>query len=220
MPEDAATPKKRKRYSPEERRRMIVEGAIEFFAENGFDGSTHQLAKYIGVTQPLIYQYFPSKEDLIEAVYSELFQGRWNDEWDGILADRSRSLEDRLTDFYQRYCAVIHAPDWIRVFLYSGLKEMDITQRYAPLVEERAIRRICIEARDAFGLPGLDKVPLSHEEFEAAWMLHGGIFYYGVRRFVYRVPVEASTEKLINASVKLYLEGVGGVAKSIGLSVS
>ncbi len=211
---------KRQRFSPEERRRMILEGAIEFFAENGFDGSTHQLAHFLGVTQPLIYKYYPTKEDLIDAVYEDLFQNRWNDEWDGILSDRSRPIKERLVDFYTRYCEVIHSPDWIRVFLYSGLKNMEINQRYAPLVEERAIRRVCIEARDANNLPGLDKIPLANEEFEAVWTMHGGIFYYGVRRFVYRVPVSASTDELINGAVTTYLEGVQGLARQMGLTAS
>lgn len=196
---------------------MIIDGAIDFFAANGFDGSTHQLASYLGVTQPLIYQYFPTKEDLIEAVYQNLFQNRWNDEWDGIISDRSRPLKERLIDFYTRYCSVIHSPEWIRVFLYSGLKNMEINLRYAPLVEERAIRRMCIEARDTNNLPGLDKIPLSHEEFEAVWTMHGGIFYYGVRRYVYRVPVEADTDELINGAVTAFLEGFPGLAKQVGL---
>ncbi|WP_342070945.1 TetR/AcrR family transcriptional regulator [Yoonia algicola] len=217
MSGDTDKPTKRKRYSPDERRQMIIDASIKFFAEQGFDSSTHQLAKHIGVTQPLIYQYFPSKEDLISAVYAEMFQNRWSDEWDVILADRNRDLRDRLEDFYTRYCAVIHAPDWIRIFLYSGLKGGDITRRYAPIVEERAIRRICIEARDAFHLPSMDQAPLTNEEFEAAWMMHGGIFYYGVRRYVYGGNVGATTEQLVQSSVTLFMDGMSGVARSVGL---
>jgi AcrR family transcriptional regulator len=198
---------------------MIIEGAIKFFAENGFDGSTHQLANYLGVTQPLIYQYFPTKEDLIGAVYENLFQSRWRDEWDGILADRDRPIHDRLVDFYTRYCEVIHSPDWIRVFLYSGLKNMEINLRYAPLIEERAIRRICLEVRAANGLPGVDKVPLTNQEFEAVWTMHGGIFYYGVRRYVYHANVAASTDELIDGAVTVFLEGVLGLTERLGITV-
>lgn len=210
----------RKRYLPENRRRMIVEGAIRFFAEHGFDGSTHQLASYIGVTQPLIYQYFPSKTNLIEAVYEQLFQDRWNDEWDAILSDRSRPIEDRLVDFYRRYAAVTHEPEWTRVFLYSGLRGLEINRRYSSIVGERAIRRICIEVRDAFGFDGLDKTPLSVAETEAAWMLHASVFYYGVRRFVYRTEVEARPDQLVRTAVRLYLRGIAGVAEANGLNAT
>lgn len=219
MPKDRVpTEKKRQRFTPVERRKMILDGAIEFFAENGFDGSTHQLAKYLDVTQPLIYQYFSTKDGLVDAVYSELFGNRWNDEWDGILADRSRPLADRLVDFYCNYSKVIHSPAWIRIFLYAGLKNLEINRRYAPIVEERAIRRICIEARSTFGLPGLDVTPLHAAEFEAVWTMHAGIFYYGVRRHVYQLSVEASSHDAIKAAVTVFLKGLPGLAEDLGLS--
>lgn len=209
--------KKRRRHSPAQRRRMIIEGAIEFFSRHGFDGSTHQLATYIGVTQPLIYQYFPTKEDLIEAVYQSLFQNRWKDEWDVILSDRKRTIEERLIEFYTDYAKVIHEPEWTRVFLYSGLRGLEINRRYASIVAERAIRRICIEVREAFNFAGLADAPLSVAETEAAWMLHASVFYYGVRRFVYQFEVEAGSDQLIHTAVKLYLYGVTGVAEANGL---
>ena len=45
---------------------MIVEGAIHYFAEHGFDGETRALARSIGVSQALIFHYFPTKEALID----------------------------------------------------------------------------------------------------------------------------------------------------------
>ena len=48
--------------------KMIVEEAIRFFAEAGFAGQTRELARRLDVTQPLLFQYFPTKDDLIERV--------------------------------------------------------------------------------------------------------------------------------------------------------
>ena len=62
-------PPKRKRLSSEARREDFINQAIEFFAEEGFESSTRGLAKKLGVTQPLLYRYFPSKNDLISEVY-------------------------------------------------------------------------------------------------------------------------------------------------------
>ncbi|KCV36277.1 TetR/AcrR family transcriptional regulator, partial [Bordetella bronchiseptica] len=62
-----------RRLQPQEREQQIVEKAIEHFTKNGFEGSTRELAKQIGVTQPLLYRYFSSKEALIERVYAEVF---------------------------------------------------------------------------------------------------------------------------------------------------
>ena len=91
-PGDPDKPPRRKRLSPEERRSEIIRKASEFFAEEGFERSTRELAQKMGVTQPLLYRYFPSKEDLVREVYRSVFLNRWNPEWDELLGDRSLPL--------------------------------------------------------------------------------------------------------------------------------
>jgi AcrR family transcriptional regulator len=46
--------RKQKRLSPDHRRREFVAKATEFFSERGFDGGTRDLARRLGVTQPLL----------------------------------------------------------------------------------------------------------------------------------------------------------------------
>ena len=51
------------------RREQIIEAAITLFAQQGFDGtSTRQIAGSIGITEGLIFHYFPTKADLLNAV--------------------------------------------------------------------------------------------------------------------------------------------------------
>ncbi|HEY0912661.1 MAG TPA: helix-turn-helix domain-containing protein, partial [Bradyrhizobium sp.] len=57
---------KQRRLSPDDRRKEFVAKATEFFSEEGFGGGTRDLARRLGVTQPLLYRYFPSKDDLIK----------------------------------------------------------------------------------------------------------------------------------------------------------
>ena len=64
---------KQKRLSPDDRRKEFVVKATEFFSEEGFGGGTRDLARRLGVTQPLLYRYFPSKDDLIEQVYRTVY---------------------------------------------------------------------------------------------------------------------------------------------------
>src|ERR1043166_7339049 len=57
------------RMKGEERRAAIVREAIRLFAEDGFHGTTtRKLAAALGVTEPVLYQHFPSKEDLYRAI--------------------------------------------------------------------------------------------------------------------------------------------------------
>ncbi|MEN9769531.1 MAG: hypothetical protein RLZZ180_1161, partial [Pseudomonadota bacterium] len=76
-----------------ERERQILDGAIQFFADKGLDGQLRDLASSIGVTHALLYHYFPTKQALIDRVYLEVFEGRWQPEWETLLDDPERSPE-------------------------------------------------------------------------------------------------------------------------------
>jgi AcrR family transcriptional regulator len=53
----------------EERRAAIVQSAIHLFAEKGFRGTTtRELASALGVTEPVLYQHFRTKQDLYTAI--------------------------------------------------------------------------------------------------------------------------------------------------------
>lgn len=216
MKADALSAPKRKRMTRDERRKMIVDGAVTFFARHGFDASTHQLAEYLGVTQPLIYNYFPNKESLFRAVYEQVFLGRWESGLDATLSDRARPLFDRLCGFYEHYGEITQSSVWMRIYLYSGLKSLDMNRWYISMVEERIIRRICVELRREFGAPDVDTAPITPGEVEAVWLLHGGVFYYGVRKYVYQVPVSTSFQDFIRQSVRVFLAGAPVLHEGLG----
>lgn len=202
-------PARSARLSPSERKKLIIEEAVKYFAEVGFDAGTRPLAARLGVTQPLIFRYFPNKDDLLQAVYSEVFLSRWRIEWEHLLEDRSRPLRDRLIEFYNSYTEVIFHPKWMRIFLFAGLKAMDLNRWYIKFVEERIHRRICAEIRAESGISRSG--PVSGRELELYWEFHGGIFYYGVRRFAYGVPVHLDLPAFIEASVDSLLKGMPAV---------
>tara|TARA_Y100001933_G_scaffold252623_1_gene291875 strand:- start:2741 stop:3331 length:591 start_codon:yes stop_codon:yes gene_type:complete len=57
--------------SPEARRRQIMESAAELMVSTGNSGCTlEQVAQAAGISKPLIYKYFPRREDLIEEMLS------------------------------------------------------------------------------------------------------------------------------------------------------
>src|SRR5450756_38972 len=83
---------KQKRLSPDDRRKEFVAKATEFFSEEGFGGGTRDLARRLGVTQPLLYRYFPSKDDLIKEVYRAVYLEPLDTGWEKLLTDRSRPI--------------------------------------------------------------------------------------------------------------------------------
>lgn len=213
--------KPRRRLSPSDRRRQIIDGAVAYFAEVGFDGGTRELAKRLGVTQPLIYRYFPSKDDLIRQVYDDVYLGRWRSEWESLISDRSIPLRDRLVAFYERYTEVIFDSEWMRIYLFSGLRGLGINQWWISFVEEHILSKVCEEIRHAYGLPDVRSVPIQALEIDLFWTFHGGIFYYGMRRHVYKATprlelrafIELSVDSLLNGlpeTVRRSLGGTGG----------
>src|SRR3569832_1188508 len=97
---------KQKRLSPVVCCCEFVAKATEFFSEEGFGGGTRDLARRLGVTQPLLYRYFPSKDDLIKEVYRTVYLEPLGDGWEKLLSDRTRPLAGRLKEFYAAYTGV------------------------------------------------------------------------------------------------------------------
>jgi AcrR family transcriptional regulator len=197
---------KQKRLPPEDRRKEFIRKATEFFADEGFDGGTRELARRLGVTQPLLYRYFPSKDDLIKEVYNKVYLEPLDSGWESQLADRSRPLRERLQQFYESYTDAVFTRTWLRIYLFSGLKGLDINRWYVRMVRDKILTRIVREWRVEAGLPAQARP--SAYELELACVLHSGISYYGVRKFIYESPVLEDKAKMIADAIDVYLTGV------------
>ena len=207
----------RKRLSPADRERQIVAGAVTFFSEHGLDGQLRDLAKQLGITHTLLYHYFPTKQALIERVYAEIFEGRWKPEWEVLLDDKKLDVEIKLTQFYSDYAKVILQSDWVRIFVFSGLSDRYITNRYFSLLREKLFPRLVRETRKYRGVASRSKP--SGRELELLIGLHGNIFYMGIRRWIYGQAVHDmqgvvmvdDVEDYIHDKVLAYLLSVGPV---------
>lgn len=190
------------RMNPVEREQMIVRKAVQYFAEYGFEGSTRELAKQIGVTQSLLYRYFPTKQALIDKVYSQVYMARWNPLWEEILRDRERPFEDRLKTYYLEYAQNLLRNEWVRILIFAGLRQKGIDDKFFKLLHERIFKTVVYEARHEFGFtPEPDDDDLSLE-IELVWALHASIFYIGMRRWVYQTSIPKNFNKVIEALVE------------------
>ena len=194
------------RLAPGDRERQIIDGAIAYFSEVGFSGQTRELAKRLGVTQPLLYRYFPNKQALVERVYQTVFEGRWNPAWIPLLQDRQVPLRDRLVEFYRQYAAATYRPEWIRIYMYAGLSDPTLNRRYIQLVRKHLLPAYCREVRHACGLPDTD-TPVAEEEMEFVWSLHGGIFYMAMREHVYQTKINVDFLTQVGFAVDNFLAG-------------
>lgn len=196
-----------KRLSAAEREAHITQEAVHFFAEVGFAGDTRELAKRLGVTQSLLYKYFPNKEALINRVFEVVYMGRWNPFWETTIQDRSVPIQERLTRMYIEYSKAALTRDWVRIFMFSGLRGEDINRKYLAILRRRILEPLAIELRHEFGLPSVSDVPLSTMELEMVWGINARVFYFGQRQWIFDVPVEAPLDELIAMTIEHFLIG-------------
>jgi AcrR family transcriptional regulator len=192
---------------PAQREKQILEGAISFFSEVGFSGQTRELSRRIGITQPLLYRYFSSKQALIDRVYDHIFLKRWKPEWVILIHDQELPLRERLIEFYRQYAEAIYQPEWIRIYIFAGLAGTGLNKRYLDLVERELLSALCIELRRYCGHAEIT-TPVTPEETEFAWSLHGGLFYYAVRHFIFGVNINVDFMSNITLVIDNFLAGV------------
>jgi len=197
-------PPRRTRLAPADREDQIVKGAIRFFAERGFGGQTRDLARQIGITQGLLYRYFPTKDILIERIYEELFVDRAKPESEIQLFNRSQPLLPRLIRFYLDYSKVLHDYEWGRILLYSGLGGASIAKRFVQQIQEGLFRQVIDELRYEFRRPDSVSIPVTESEMELMWGLHGSIFYMGIRATVYDVKLPEDVPATVQQTVEQF----------------
>ena len=182
--------------------------------------SVQHIAARAGASEGLPYHYFPTKQALIDRVYVELFEGLWKPEWERTLDNPKLDAHTKFTHFYCDYARAIFAREFVRILVFSGLSDRLIPDRFFVLLRERLFPRLIRETRRHCGVTSRAKP--SARELEFLMGLHGGIFYIGLRRWVYEQAVHgaeaaANDASYINDRIDGYLLSVGTVLYSKGV---
>ena len=193
-------PRAGRRLEPQARREQIMAAAVAYFAEVGFGGTTRDLARRIGITQALLYRYFTSKADLMEAVFERVFLGRLSPHWNAEIRDPHQPLEHRLRHFYRQYATAIFTYEWMRIFMWAGLAGEALNLRYLSRVGDSLLAAL----REEIARDGRYRSP----DMEEMWALHGSIIYIGIRRFIYQLPTPDDVGPVIDRSVERFLAGL------------
>jgi AcrR family transcriptional regulator len=198
----------RRRMNTADRRKQIVDGAIQFFATHGLDGQLRNLTKELGITHTLLYHYFPTKDALIKQVYKDVFESRWKPEWEGLLDDDKLTPEEKLNAFYIDYSTTVLTYDLVRILIFSGLSDHSISDRFFEMLRSRLLPRLIRETRKY--CKHNTRAKPSHRELEHLMGLHGGIFYIGIRRWIYGQAIyDASSphaeKEIIRDRIRSYL---------------
>jgi AcrR family transcriptional regulator len=208
--EKSAAPKRKARrptvrMPQADRRAQILSKAYEFFSERGLTAQTRALADACGVSQRLLYSVFPSKAALLSAVYETEIAGAFNAAWFVQLKDRSKPIEQRMTEFYHEYYDCILKRRWIRLFIFASLSEVKMAPTYIAGIVTHLLEIIVDEAAREAGVrapegPGLKQ--------EIGWVLHGAVSHLAIRRHIYQDPNPQDPKDVITMQVKFFLAGL------------
>ena len=200
---------RRRRLAADAREAEILAAAIEYFSLAGHAGTTHELARRLGISQPLLYRYFPNKQMLLDRVYVELHRQCWRADWTDLLARPAPDFPGRLIAFYRSYVETVYRRQWLRIFLFTALsgEERERNKSYVGRVERDIIDPICRGTRLHFGAPSTADMPLTVAEREAAWNMHGGAYFTGVRRELYEADGPIPLERALELLVHRHLDG-------------
>ncbi len=133
--------KLRKRLSAEDRRKLIVQAAIELFAQRGFrETRIVDIADKVGTSDALVFQHFPTKRELYDAILDEMCARRHFTEIEELLYySEGYDLADVLTRLSTWVLEQTERePAWLRLILYAALEGDDAT----PQLMDEHFRRI------------------------------------------------------------------------------
>jgi len=191
------------RIRGEERRAQLLDVALALFAEHGYDGtSTRQIASAAGVTEGLIFKYFPTKRDLLRAVIERYAPCRET-------LDREQCLADLLVEE-----ALVHVFNgmanhlwenrlFVRMVIMESYRQGEAFQELMTIMERGpCFLRHLLDARVARG-------ELALPDTAAAAALLGGSVFAFFQKHQHRGESEwrrRSTE-FIREAVRLFLQG-------------
>ena len=173
------------RLTASERRSAIERAATDLFAQNGYTATTlDQIAARAGVTKPMLYRHFESKQELFMTLLERHRDQLAAAPLDALLSTKGSPFEDRLTAMLEAWFAHADENPFVLLLLHdtSGdprvnqlVEELHDRQRaadialireFAPHVPERELDALGEIIRSA--LSGLAQRSAQHPEADRA----------------------------------------------------
>src|SRR6187401_3601331 len=102
------------RLKAAQRREQLIEVATKLFARSGYEATTTAaIAEAAGVTEPILYRHFKSKQELFVAIVSEM-SDQTMQQWRALIedvtdpAERIRKICEAIPDHMKRLSDAYH----------------------------------------------------------------------------------------------------------------
>lgn len=196
------------KLSKADRRKAIVDTAAQLFAEVGFrGGTTRELARRCGVTEPVLYEHFQTKSELYAAIIDAASQHGFDEGREHLerlaAGDDAHAFFSRLANLIVEFQA--QHPNYLRLILFSALEKHELAEHFFEC-HGQVVHRIVtdfIKRQTARGLFRPVDAPLVARSF-MGMVLHYSIFD---QHFGFKL-VRASRRRAVDSMVDLFLHGL------------
>jgi TetR/AcrR family transcriptional regulator len=195
--------------SGEDRRRQLLEIAIELFSQRGFSGTTtREIAAAAGVTEAIIFRHFATKQDLYAAIldHANAASGmeKWLAEVESAMQAEADALLFRL--IVERILEIHRTePRFERLMLHASLEghELAVMHRDQIMASIGVKFHEYIERRQAAG------ALRSGDPRTIIFALVGMAQYFGMKKYMYQClePLQ-SDEEITDAFASILMNGV------------
>ncbi len=165
----------RQRLSPEARRKQLIELAMEVFASQGIERAGHtEIAKLAGVSTATVFNYFPTRDDLVVAVLGEIrkqvramFAAMGDAKTDSAVGVRIMvagfdyliETQSNLIKCFLRWSVAFGDTNRAAFLSFQDELLSEISQRLKNAQPDRSDARIILGAADMYALMKLDNTP-------------------------------------------------------------
>lgn len=199
----------KRRMSAGGRREQILKGAMRIFAQKGFRGTTtREIARRLGISEALMFKYFPSKE----ALYRAIIQKRMDGSEEMFFPKEAIQAKDDRQVFRSIASYLIQKntedPTFMRLVLYSALERHDLSKIF---FENHAVERTKLLSeyiRQRIKEKAFKKVP----PMLAARAFMGMVMHYVQAEEIYGMKNTShfSQKRVVSTLVDAFLNGLKG----------
>jgi AcrR family transcriptional regulator len=197
----------RERLSGGERRRQIIEAAINLFSRKGFRGTTtHEIADAAGISEAMIFKHFATKQDLYSAIIGV------KSETEELLASAAKAARGKHDAEVLRAVGLKmleqteRDPSLMRLLLFSALEGHELSEIFF----ESRVRRLH-EFLSSYIRKGVEEGrfrpvdPLIVARGFIGMVVHYLLIHevFGVKR-----PPRSSPEEVVELFVSIFLKGI------------
>lgn len=199
----------KRRMSAGGRREQILNGAMRLFAQKGFRGTTtREIAQRLGISEALMFRYFPSKE----ALYRAIIQKRTDGSEEMLFPKEAIQAKDDRQVFRSIASYLIRKntedPTFLRLLLYSALERHGLSNIFFENHATERIRLLSEYIRQRIREKAFKKVP----PMLAARAFVGMVMHYVQAQEIYGMKnrFRFSQKKVVDTFVDTFLNGVKG----------